>query len=105
MKPLNGRVILKELKEKKKIKGLLIPQQVLANQLTFAKVVAIPDKSLDTKNLKVGDYVVLGYSPIWEKKYKYKVDNEYYLVVSEYAILAIINDSEVLDLVDTEEVK
>lgn len=103
MRPLNGNIILKEIKEKKKFKGIIIPQQLVANQITFAKVIALPDKPLDTKELKVGDYVVLGYSPIWEKKYKHKLYDKEYLIVNEYSILAIIKDPELLDLADTEE--
>ena len=103
MRPLNGNIILKEIKEKKKFKGIIIPQQLVANQITFAKVIALPNKSLDTKELKVGDYVVLGYSPVWEKKFKHKIYGEEYLIVNEYAILAIIKDAELLDLADTEE--
>ena len=55
------------------------------------------------EDLKVGDYVVLGYSPVWEKKFKHKIFDEEYLIVDEYAILAIIKDSNLLELVDTEE--
>ena len=104
MKPLNGHIILKEISEKKSFKGIIIPKQLAANQIIFAKVVALPEKELDTKNLKEGDYVILGYSPVWEKKYKHKIYNEEYLIVDEYAILAIIKDPELLDLVDVEEV-
>lgn len=103
MKPLNGRIVLKEIKEKKIFKGIIIPSQIAANQITFAKVIALPDKQLDTKSLKIGDYVVLGYSPIWEKKFKHRYKNEEYLIVDEYAILAIIEDAELMDLVNTEE--
>lgn len=105
MIPLNGHVILKEISEKKLFKGIIIPKQLAANQITFAKVIALPKENLDTKNLKVGDYVILGYSPVWEKKYKHKIFNEEYLIVDEYAILAIIKDSELLDLVDVEDNK
>lgn len=103
MQPLNGRVILKEISEKKLFKGIIIPKQLAANQITFAKVIALPKDELNTKNLKVGDYVVLGYSPVWEKKFKHKIYDEEYLIVDEYAILAIIKDPELLDLVDVED--
>lgn len=103
MKPLNGHVILKEISEKKVFKGIIIPKQLAANQITFAKVVELPEKELDTKDLKVGDYVVLGYSPVWEKKYKHKLDGEEYLIVDEYAILAIVTDIDLMNLIDTEE--
>lgn len=103
MQPLNGHIILKEISEKKQFKGIIIPKQLAANQITFAKVVALPKEELNTKNLKVGDYVVLGYSPVWEKKFKHRIFNEDYLIVDEYAILAIIKDPELLDLVNTEE--
>lgn len=103
MKPLNKHIILKRIPEKKLINGIIIPNQLAANQITFAKVIALPNEQLDTKNLKVGDYVVLGYSAVWDKKYKYKIENEEYLVVNEYAILAIITDDDLLNLVDMEE--
>lgn len=103
--PLNGKIILKEIKEKKMFKGIIIPQQLAANQIIFAKVVALPKEPLDTKQLHIDDYVVLGYSPVWERKYKHKIYNEEYLIVDEYAILAIIKDSELLELADTEENK
>lgn len=103
MKPLHGNIILKELSEKKTFKGIIIPNQAAVNQITFAKVIALPDEPLDTKNLKVGDYVALGYSPVWGKKYKHKIDNEDYLIINEYAILAIIKDGELVRLINTEE--
>lgn len=103
MQPLNGHIILKELSEKKSFKGIIIPKQFAANQITFAKVVALPKEELNTKGLNIGDYVVLGYSPVWEKKFKHKIFDEEYLIVDEYAILAIIKDPELLDLVDVEE--
>lgn len=103
LQPLNGKIILKEIKEKKIFKGIIIPQQLAANQIIFAKVVALPKEPLDTKELNINDYVVLGYSPVWERKYKHKIYNEEYLIVDEYAILAIIKDAELLELADTEE--
>ena len=66
-------------------------------------MIALPKEELNTKNLKINDYVVLGYSPVWEKKYKHKIYGKDYLIVDEYAILAIIKDPELLDLVNTEE--
>lgn len=105
MLPLNGRIILKEISEKKTFKGIIIPKQFAANQIIFAQVVALPKEELNTKNLKVGDYVVLGYSPVWEKKFKHKIYDEDYLIVDEYSILAIVTDAELLDLVDVEENK
>ena len=103
MRPLNGHIILKEISEKKSFKGIIIPKQLAANQIIFAKVIALPKENLNTKDLKEGDYVILGYSPVWEKKYKHKIYDQYYLIVDEYAILAIIKDPELLDLVDVEE--
>ena len=73
MKPLNGHIILKEISEKKTFKGIIIPKQLAANQITFAKVISLPQEKLNTKNLKVGDYVILGYSPVWEIKFKHKI--------------------------------
>ena len=73
MQPLNGRIILQEISEKKSFKGIIIPKQLAANQITFAKVISLPKEELDTKDLKVGDYVILGYSPVWEKNYKHKI--------------------------------
>lgn len=103
MQPLNGHIILKEIQEKKTFKGIIIPKQYAANQITFAKVIALPKEELNTKNLKVGDYVVLGYSPVWEKKFKHKIYGQDYLIVDEYAILAIISNADALRLVDVEE--
>ena len=103
LKPLHGNIILKEISEKKQFKGIIIPKQFATNQIIFAKVIALPDKELHIKNLKVGQYVVLGYSPVWEKKYKHRYNNEDYLIVDEYAILAIVNDNELLELIDVEE--
>ncbi len=103
MQPLNGRIILQEISEKKTFKGIIIPKQLAANQIIFAKVIALPKEELNTKDLKVGDYVVLGYSPVWEKRYKHRIYNQDYLIVDEYAILAIIKDPELLDLVNVEE--
>ena len=104
LKPLNGNIILKEIPEKKQFKGIIIPKQYAANQIIFAKIIALPDKELHIKNLKIGQYVVLGYSPVWEKRYTYKYEDEKYLIVDEYAILAIINDSELIELIDVEEI-
>lgn len=103
MKPLHGNIILKEIPEKKTFKGIIIPQQAAVNQITFAKVIALPDEPLDTKNLNVGDYVALGYSPVWGKKYKHHINDEDYLIINEYAILAIIKDAELMDLIDAED--
>nr|DAW34209.1 MAG TPA: 10 kDa chaperonin [Caudoviricetes sp.] len=103
LKPLNGNIILKEIPEKKQFKGIIIPKQFAANQIIFAKVIALSEEELHIKNLKIGQYVVLGYSPVWEKKYKHKYNNEEYLIVDEYAILAIVNDNELLELIDVEE--
>lgn len=103
MQPLNNHIILKQLQENKSLKGLIIPKQYAANQIIFAKVVALPKEKLDTKNLKVGNYVVLGYSPVWEKKYKHKIGNSEYLIVDEYAILGIIEDPELLDRINLED--
>lgn len=103
MQPLNGHIILKEISEKKSFKGIIIPKQLAANQITFAKVIALPKEKLNIENLKVGDYVVLGYSPVWEKKFKHKIYDKEYLIVDEYAILAIIKDPELLDLVNVED--
>ena len=83
MIPLKGRIILKEIQEKKLFKGIIIPQQLAANQITFAKVIALPKEPLDTHNLKIGDYVVLGYSPIWEKKFKHKGGNKIMSIKTE----------------------
>lgn len=102
MQPLNNHIILKQLQENKSLKGLIIPKQYAANQITFAEVIALPKEELDIKNLKIGDYVVLGYSPVWEKKYKHKVNNEEYLIVDEYAILGIVKDPELLDRINLE---
>lgn len=103
MKPINRKVILKECHEKKLINGIVIPQQAAVNQITFAKVIELPDDELHTKELKVGDYVILGYSPIWEKKFKHHYNDEDYLIVDEYAILAIIKDINILDLINMED--
>lgn len=103
MQPLNGHIILQEISEKKTFKGIIIPKQLAANQIIFAKVIALPKEELNTKDLKVGDYVVLGYSPVWEKRYKHRIYDQDYLIVDEYAILTIIKDPELLDLVDVEE--
>ena len=103
MQPLNNHIILKQLQENKSLRGLIIPQQYAANQITFAKVIDLPKEPLNTKNLKVGDYVVLGYSPVWERKYKHKIGDEEYLIVDEYAILGIVNDPELLDRINLEE--
>lgn len=103
LKPLHGNIILKEIPEKKQFKGIIIPKQFAANQIIFAKIIALPKEELHIKDLKIGQYVVLGYSPVWEKKYKHKYNNEEYLIVDEYAILAIVNDNELLELIDVEE--
>lgn len=103
LKPLHGNIILKEIPEKKQFKGIIIPKQFAANQIIFAKIIALPEEELHIKDLKIDQYVVLGYSPVWEKKYKHKYNNEEYLIVDEYAILAIVNDNELLELIDVEE--
>ena len=103
LKPLHGNIILKEIPEKKQFKGIIIPKQFAANQIIFAKIIALPEEELHIKDLKIGQYVVLGYSPVWEKKYKHKYNNEEYLIVDEYAILAIVNDNELIELIDVEE--
>lgn len=103
LKPLHGNIILKEIPEKKQFRGIIIPKQFAANQIIFAKIIALPEEELHIKDLKIGQYVVLGYSPVWEKKYKHRYNNEEYLIVDEYAILAIVNDNELLEFIDVEE--
>ena len=99
MKPLNGNIILKEIEEDRTFKGIILPKEVSVNKVMFAQIVALPN-NLNTKNLKEGQYVILGYSPIWAKKYRYKYQDEYYFIVNEYAILGIIHDKETFDLLN-----
>ena len=103
MTPLNGNIILKEIPQKNVFKHIIIQPQLAANQIIFAKVIALPKEQLSIKNIKVNDYVVLGYSPVWKKKYTHTIENEEYIIVNEYAILAIVNDGELLDLINIEE--
>ena len=100
MKPLNKHIILKEVLENKTFKGIIIPKQIAANQATFAQIIALPDEQINTNNFHVGQYVVLGYSPIWEKKYKHRYNNEDYLIIDEYSILETINDDDAKELLD-----
>lgn len=104
MIPLNGNIILKEVQEKKIFKNIIIPQQYAANQITFGKIVALPKEKIFIHDLKVDDYVVLGHSPVWHKKYSYKIDDNEYLIVPESSILAIIRDNELLELIDVTKV-
>ena len=50
IKPLNGNILLKKIPEKKQFKGIIIPKQFAANQIIFAKVIALPDKKLNIRN-------------------------------------------------------
>ena len=98
--PINKNIVLKEIEEKKTINGIIIPKTVDALHITFAQVVALPTETLWHKNLKINDYVVLGYSPVWEKRYKHKYCDEEYLIVPETAILGIITNNDMMNLVN-----
>lgn len=97
MKPLNGQIILQEVEQNKKFKGIYLPKEYDVNKVMIAKIIALPDK-LESKNLKTGQYVILGYSPIWVNKFRYKYKDEYYFIVNEYSILGIINDNTISEL-------
>ena len=101
--PTKNHILIKKIEEKNTFKHLIIPDSVDINHIMFAKVLAIPNESLFTKELKVNDYVILGYSPVWDKKFKYKVNDQDVYIVSEHAILAIINDETLFTLMNTEE--
>jgi len=95
MLPINGNIILKEVKEKQKFQGIILPKQFAANQVMFAKIIALPKEKLNTPCLYVGQYVVMGASPIWEKKFKHKIYDEEYFIINEYAIFATIDSNEI----------
>ena len=103
LKPLHHNLILKEVKEKHNYNGIILPPNISVNKIMFAKIVALPENELDIKNLEVGQIVLLGYSPLWENKYKHIIDGEEYYIINEYSILAIIRDNNILELLNTNE--
>lgn len=102
MKPINNKIILQEIPEKKQINGIIIPQQIAANQIIFAKIISLPNTKINTPGLYEGQYVILGWSPIWNKKYKHNYEGQDYLFVDEYCILATIPNKYINDLIDIE---
>ena len=103
LKSLQHNVILKEVEEKHTYNGIVLPANISVNKTMFAKIIALPDTSLDTKQLQVGQIVLLGYSPLWENKYLHIIDNEKYYIINEYAILGIIHDNNILELLNINE--
>jgi len=103
LKMINKQIALEFVSEKKNISGIIIPKQIAANQITFAKIVALPNEELECKDFKLNQYVVLGASPVWEKHHKHIIGKDIYYIVSEYDILAIIDDDNAMQLIDTKE--
>ena len=101
--PTKNNILIKKIEEKNNFKNIIIPDSIDVNHIMFAQIVAIPKEPLFTKNLKVNDYVILGYSPVWDKKFKHIIDEETYYIVSEHAILSIIVDNNILELMKIEE--
>ncbi len=97
LRPLNDRLIVKALpKEEVTASGIILPDTVDKERPEQGEVIAVgPGKMKDDgtraeMSVKVGDKVMF-------KKYapdEMKVDNEEYLVVSEYDILAVIETEE-----------
>lgn len=93
LRPLNDRLIVKALpKEEVTKSGIILPDTVDKERPEQGEVIAIgPGKLLDdgkrsTMDVKVGDKVIF-------KKYapdEVKVENEEYLVISEYDVLAVL---------------
>lgn len=100
MIPVNNKIILQEISEKKQINGVIIPKQIAANQIIFAKIISLPETEINTSELHEGQYVILGWSPIWNKKYKHKYEGQDYLFVDEFSILATIPNEYVEDLIE-----
>ena len=90
--PILNKLILKEIPQTNFHNGLFIPSTISAQQVVFAEVVLLPQTHIDCDKLTVGTKVALGWSPIWNKKFKYKIDGDDYLIVDEWAILGIITD-------------
>ena len=100
LKTINNKIILREIPENKTIKGIIIPQQLAANRILFAKIIKLPNTKLDNQLLQEGQLVILGFSPIWEKKFTYKLNKDKYIIVDEYAIIGIIDVDKAIDLID-----
>ncbi len=93
LKPLNDRLIVKALpKEEVTKSGIIIPDTVDKERPEQGEVIAIgpgkrnDDGSRSEMSVKVGDKVMF-------KKYapdEVKVEDEEYLVLSEYDILAVV---------------
>jgi len=91
VKPLNDRVILKQLEEKKTSNGIIIPENVSGEKPQRGIVVATgPGRAQNNQIIKlmvkVGDEVLFG-------KYsgsEITVDNNKYLVMREDDIIGII---------------
>lgn len=95
LKPLNDRLIVKALpKEEVTKSGIIIPDTVDKERPEQGEVIAVgPGKLKDDgervpMSIKVGEKVMF-------KKYapdEIKIDNEEYLVLSEYDILAVVEN-------------
>lgn len=86
IKPKTNYIAIKKLKADEDLSGIILPVGVEYNQLLKAEVIALGEDTLNI-NLHVGDKVMLGYSPVWDKKYNYKVDNETFYVVPNSSVL------------------
>ncbi len=95
LQPLNDRLIVKALpKEEVTKSGIILPDTVDKERPEQGEVIAVgPGKLKDNgervpMSVKVGDKVIF-------KKYapdEVKLDNEEYLVLSEYDILAVLEN-------------
>lgn len=93
LRPLNDRLIVKALpKEEVTKSGIILPDTVDKERPEQGEVIAVgPGKLLDdgkrsTMDVKVGDKVIF-------KKYapdEVKVEDQEYLVISEYDVLAVL---------------
>lgn len=96
LRPLNDRLIVKALpKEEVTKSGIIIPDTVDKERPEQGEVIAVgPGKLKDNgervpMSIKVGEKVMF-------KKYapdEIKIDNEEYLVLSEYDILAVVESN------------
>ncbi|MDD2786275.1 MAG: co-chaperone GroES [Patescibacteria group bacterium] len=96
LRPLNDRLIVKALpKEEVTKSGIILPDTVDKERPEQGEVIAIgPGKLLEdgkrsAMDVKVGDKVIF-------KKYapdEVKIENEEYLVISEYDVLAVLENN------------
>lgn len=95
LRPLNDRLIVKALpKEEVTASGIIIPDTVDKERPEQGEVIAVGPGKLKDDGTRVPMSIKAG-EKVMFKKYapdEVKIDNEEYLVLSEYDILAVVEN-------------